>query len=631
LCFLPRLAPLLYFFRYLFGGEHPSYDNNTVQGEFWIRGIDVSPKNYYHKGFPGEGSTLSDLYFLTFLGGNFTNLSVDIQGDNGVVVGVELSRTWADQSNPSISLSVSVDASEAIAQQITFSLRSDEGDIVWFYLFVDIRERAPKLKVTPANIDVKVPRNGVARYENVLLENIGSRESGRVEILLPEQPILRSVAGSVIPGLEVDEKRVVTFSFVAQPDMDLGQVFYGTLLMRANETGVNLRYRATVVSTVPASLTVITENEATYFSPDKPNLANCTVRVRSLTSGASYTLDSGPEGNITFPDLVEDVYEIYAQKLKHQPFRTTIFLEAPGQTVLAFLQAEVVSYTFTVVPVEVVDRYIIEVESTFETFVPAPVVVWDPAYPDWGAISSGLIDEIQLTGTNHGFIAAENVTLRWPKYWRNVEFVIPNAKLVDTNQIELAVGTLPANSSVTIPIEIKHLVAFDVPDDRILRRYGNNAVLLPASYDPLSGIGPNFLIVPGEDPINGQILVQMRDSDFSLIDYWYEYATSTLHTVSYNDTGGVDVVVTTDAAIPSGNDQRRLSHGSEPNGLVHRKLCFDVVEFVQTALITAMCALPGAFIPCLLLLAGQAVAGKLFKCFPPSRLSIPCLTTSFLI
>lgn len=108
------------------------------------------------------------------------------------------------------------------------------------------------------------------------------------------------------------------------------------------------------MSTVQASLTVITENEATYFATGNPNLADADVRVRSLTSGASFSLLSGPDGIVTFDDLVEDVYEITAQKLGHSQFSTTILLQAPGQTVQAFLKAQVVSYTFTVVEIPVV-------------------------------------------------------------------------------------------------------------------------------------------------------------------------------------------------------------------------------------------------------------------------------------
>ena len=65
--------------------------------------------------------------------------------------------------------------------------------------------------------------------------------------------------------------------------------------------------------------------------------------------------------------MVEDFYEITAQKLGHSSARTTVFLESPGDLVEAFLQYEAVSYTFSVVPIEVVDRYEIVVETTFKT------------------------------------------------------------------------------------------------------------------------------------------------------------------------------------------------------------------------------------------------------------------------
>lgn len=69
------------------------------------------------------------------------------------------------------------------------------------------------------------------------------------------------------------------------------------------------------------------------------------------------------------------IFATVTQKLKHGHFQKTTYLTAPGQTVLAFMQYQDVSYTFTVVPVEVLDTYVIEVEATFETHVPKPVVV----------------------------------------------------------------------------------------------------------------------------------------------------------------------------------------------------------------------------------------------------------------
>lgn len=399
---------------YLYGGEHPDYENTTVQGEFSIRGIDVLPRDYYFQGFPGENATLNNVFTMSFVGGTFTDLLVTVVGAVEISVNTELSAAAADDMS-TVTLSLTVSAETAVAEQLSFVVRSAEGDSARFFSFVDIRDRSPKFRVSPSSLDVDVPRSGEIVYRDVVLENIGSRASGPVEIEIPDQPILRSVAGDFIAGLDVDEQRVVSFSFSANEDLALGDFFFGNLVLSADGAGVSLNYRSTVVSTVQASLTVVTENEATYFDESQPNLADANVRVRSLSEGTTMSASSGLFGNVTFPDLVEGIYEITVQKLKHRSFRSTIVLESPGQTVLAFLQAEVVSYTFTVIPVEVVDSYVIEIESTFETFVPKPAVIWDPAIPDWEAIRSGLVDEIQLTGTNVGLIAAENVTLTWAR------------------------------------------------------------------------------------------------------------------------------------------------------------------------------------------------------------------------
>lgn len=135
----------------------------------------------------------------------------------------------------------------------------------------------------------------------------------------------------------------------------------------ANETSVGLDYRILVIPSQAAAMTVITTNEASYFSDDKPNLDNVDVRVRSLTVGTVYRGNSGPNGTIVFEDLYEDFYELTAQKAYHSTFRKKIYLTAPGQTYEAFLQYEAVSYVFSVVPIPVTDTYEIVVETTFKT------------------------------------------------------------------------------------------------------------------------------------------------------------------------------------------------------------------------------------------------------------------------
>lgn len=123
------------------------------------------------------------------------------------------------------------------------------------------------------------------------------------------------------------------------------------------------------MSLVPVNLTITTLNEASFFSEEdpKPNLADVDLTVRGLASGTARRVSSGPNGTIVLSDLVEDAYEIQAQKLGHKAFRQTIFVSAPGARVDAFLQYQTVSYTFRVIPVPVLDRYEIIVETRFKT------------------------------------------------------------------------------------------------------------------------------------------------------------------------------------------------------------------------------------------------------------------------
>jgi hypothetical protein len=77
--------------------------------------------------------------------------------------------------------------------------------------------------------------------------------------------------------------------------------------------------------------------------------------------------NSGTNGTIILTNMVDDFYKTIAQKLGHKTFTRQIFVQSPGQTVEAFLSLESISYTFCVVPIPVVDRYKIIVESTFTT------------------------------------------------------------------------------------------------------------------------------------------------------------------------------------------------------------------------------------------------------------------------
>jgi hypothetical protein len=352
---------------FIYGGEHPGYNNLTAQGEFNIMGVDASPRYYYYQGFPTENETVRDAFTFRFKGGEFSGIQADFNQVDDVSIQYSLSSTTANLTDDAISMTLELSSSTALRGRIYFTLSTNEGVEATYYVFVDIRFRMPTINVSPHSIDVQSVRGGSAKYYDIMLTNIGSLVSDTIVVIVPDQGII-SPTTDYISGLAVDETAKVSFRVLVPGEVPIGTMFSGTVGFASNNSDtMAMNYRVTAVSSVPAVLTIVTQNEATFFSDEKPNLAYVDVRVRSLSIGTVHRGNSGANGTIHFTDLVEDFYEITAQKLGHSSARTTVFLESPGDLVEAFLQYEAVSYTFSVVPIEVVDKYEIVVETTFKT------------------------------------------------------------------------------------------------------------------------------------------------------------------------------------------------------------------------------------------------------------------------
>lgn len=134
--------------------------------------------------------------------------------------------------------------------------------------------------------------------------------------------------------------------------------------------------------------------------------------------------------------------------------------------VRAFIPRELITYRWTVVPTGIEDVYIIHLESTFETKVPVPVVVLDgPDDLSW--LAPGQTVRVDFTLTNQGLIAAKNVELSLP---HNPGFEFK--ALVDK------IGTLPAKSSVTVPVLVTRKVQESSPQSLHARQ--GEAELTPA-------------------------------------------------------------------------------------------------------------------------------------------------------
>lgn len=136
----------------------------------------------------------------------------------------------------------------------------------------------------------------------------------------------------------------------------------------------------------------------------------------------------------------------------------------------------------------------------------------------------GFIDSFQMSATNVGLIATENLTFWLPDYWENVAFITPEK----TN-----LGQLPANSTLSLPVEIVHINRYEIPPDRAELRdplNPNNVIFLPLIEDERWDTGLDLISINAANPakqwyykldINGTIQFVYSYSDRTRYDFIY--------------------------------------------------------------------------------------------------------------
>jgi hypothetical protein len=156
----------------------------------------------------------------------------------------------------------------------------------------------------------------------------------------------------------------------------------------------------------------------------------------------------GPNlGVLVLTDLIEGYYNIEVTAPNHGMFKSDV--EVIGGTIKTykpFLPRQFVQYSWNVVPVDTVDQYSVTLDAVFETNVPAPVLTVNPMVLDLKTLN---FDEqgkatVYYTVSNKGLIALNNV---------RINLGSGNGFVVSSEISNL--GTLKANQSVVIPVEIQ--------------------------------------------------------------------------------------------------------------------------------------------------------------------------------
>ncbi len=479
-----------------------SAEDSAFKDSFKLLGMQFSSEGVTHKVIGNQAFTAEvDLKNISDLEIQGITYTIEDAPSNWNIQ-VNVPENLAGSGENTISYTINIPNDSQVTED-TFNLKliSSAGVTAILPVTVDLERNVPRL-VAVETLHATSLQNyltslqaGMLRGDQTSVEfevkNEGGEVAENIKVLLPEAAWLKLASPVTIGNLEPGESAKVSLLLTPAADLPLNE-YTGNLFLDAkgNNADLELPFYFRAVSDAVGSLRVNVTDELTFFAEGSPMLANATVILRDYFSGEELRrVVTDDTGMVSWDNLNEGYYKLEVNAENHSSFEQTIQLDAGEiETVNSFLSRQTVTYTWTVVPTEIEDKYTIKIESVFETDVPIPTVVIDPPLIDLESLQEvGQVMQVNMTLTNHGLIAANDLNLNFGEHpFYTIEPLIEN------------IGTLAAKSSITVPVKVTRIADFEEPSAKVAQANSlsassvSNTQQVPCNF-PFSGFDYSYL------------------------------------------------------------------------------------------------------------------------------------------
>ena len=435
---------------YAIGACYPGENLRDEQDAFDIYGMRRTD-NGYLKYEPTVGVPYSANISVTNSGAlPLHNVDMEVVSSGGNI-DVTVDKIASIEGGKSASLPITLTATDASPgdewQQLKVRFTSDEGasfdGLIYYY------NRSPKGKLRASVNAINTTMiKGKQRDYSFDITNTGYGSTGKISLALPEGSWITAVTGKDMSALTSADTATIVLRLTPTTDMQLNVPIRGNIGINCeNGQGMSLPFSIEPVSDDMGELVVDVCDEYTYYTEEAPHLAGATIKVTHPTTGRTVAEGvTGDDGRFTVP-LSEGWYTLSVSADKHDSYRGNVLVDPGRQTVKVInLSYQAVTINWEVKETEVEDKYEIVTTATFETHVPAPVVIIrGPNKLDADAMLVGESQLLYYTVTNEGLINAKNCTFIAPENDSELLF----EALANTGPFDLA-----ANQSVLIPVKV---------------------------------------------------------------------------------------------------------------------------------------------------------------------------------
>ena len=457
---------------YTVSSIHPDLLERPVHGEFTISRVSLNFSSYnlntaidYDQEVKfvakaHEGTTATNLRFV---------FDAADQPEGTLPTGISFNLpnpiTLQPNEESPFNLSFRGDATAATSGTVNIKLLSDESGVTPLAIVpitYTLTAAVPVIAYSPSFVELGVTQ-GSSVTERVTLTNKGFVELQNVTLSLLDKndaPVPEWIFLAVPKqqgNMAIGEKREV--SITAQPPATLVDGIYEFKLRATSSNGAEIDvniYVSVSQSGMGNALFKLSDiYTATLDSGGQviQGLAGANIRLQNeRVLSIDRTLGTDAAGEALFSDLPTGYYKYRATANNHQEVIGRLQIKA-GLTATepVFLNYNLVTVEWSVNEITIEDRYEIVLQATFETNVPAAVVVLEPPSTTLPTMLPGDVFQGELVLTNYGLIRADNLEIVLPQYDEYMKYEF----------LEGLPTSLAAKERLVIPYRVIALKAID--------------------------------------------------------------------------------------------------------------------------------------------------------------------------
>ncbi len=414
---------------------HPDLTDRPVHGEFTINRIAISPSTgslniprNYEKTITvavtaGEGTDVTDLQFV---------FDPEDQAGGVLPEGIHLTTgnpvsSLAGGDSAELSCTIWADNNAADTETMVLRVASAENDH-WCDLTVNaaFSDAQPVLQFSPDHIETGMA-NGDTVTETITLSNKGVVAMTGVNLALLSSDESAAPTWTVLNGegdigdLAVGDTHEASITFA--PGENVSEGIYHLILRvtsdNYSQTDINL-YASVTQSGIGNVLYKIADIYTGTLDANLQviqGLEGATITLQNeLVTTQTFTATSDSAGEALFEDLPSGRYKARITAANHQEYIGRLWIK-PGITATEdiFLEYNLVTVEWSVSETTIEDEYEIVLSATYETNVPAPVLIMEPMSTTLPSMQAGDVMNGEITITNYGLVRADDVSFTLPE------------------------------------------------------------------------------------------------------------------------------------------------------------------------------------------------------------------------